>query len=161
VTKRRISSDDRKSKDHARPRAGDFPDNLLDDGTDWARILTMPDEDAYQNAFADDNSQPLTPKQLARMRRAPNPKAIWHRLEMDQQEFARRFEIGVGTLREWEQGQHLPDSTATAYLRVIERDPEAVIQALEDLFGSMRSIEDFFRVSYPEIAITPIAIYRD
>jgi hypothetical protein len=34
-------------------------------------------------------------------------------------------------------------------------------QALEDLFGSMRSIEDFFRVSYPEIAITPIAIYRD
>jgi putative transcriptional regulator len=64
------------------------------------------------------------------MRRAPNPRAIRQRLGMTQKQFARQFQISVGTLRDWEQGLHLPDSTATAFLRVIERDPEAVLRAL-------------------------------
>lgn len=34
-------------------------------------------------------------------------------------------------------------------------------QALDNLFKSIRGIEDQFRVRYPEIAITPIAVYRD
>lgn len=34
-------------------------------------------------------------------------------------------------------------------------------QALQAMFDSIRGIEDQFRVTYPEIAITPIAIYRD
>lgn len=34
-------------------------------------------------------------------------------------------------------------------------------QALEVIFSALRGVEDQFRVTYPEIAITPIAIYRD
>lgn len=34
-------------------------------------------------------------------------------------------------------------------------------RALEGVFESLRGVEDQFRVTYPEIAITPIAIYRD
>jgi putative transcriptional regulator len=107
----------------------------LEDGTDWARILAMTDEEAYQNALADKDSQPMTPKQLARIRRAPNPKAIRQHLGMNQEQFARQFQIAVGTLRDWEQGIHLPDSAAIAYLRVIERDPEAVLRALRLVEG--------------------------
>lgn len=34
-------------------------------------------------------------------------------------------------------------------------------RALQSVFDSLRGIEDQFRITYPEIAITPIAIYRD
>ena len=43
---------------------------------------------------------------------------------------ARRFQIAIGTLRDWEQGVHVPDSAATAYLRVIAQDPDGVARAL-------------------------------
>lgn len=98
---------------------------------DWSGVLAMTDEEAYQNALADEDNPPLTAQQLARMRRAPNPGEIRRRLNMTQKEFAREFQIAVGTLRDWEQGVHVPDSTAKAYLRVIERDPEAVKHALQ------------------------------
>jgi len=45
-------------------------------------------------------------------------------------EFASRFRIPIGTLRDWEQGASKPDQAARAYLTVIARDPEAVIRAL-------------------------------
>lgn len=98
---------------------------------DWSGVLAMTDEEAYQNALADDDNPPLTSQQLARMRRTPNPREIRRSLGMTQAQFARAFQIAVGTLRDWEQGAHVPDSTAKAYLRVIERDPVAVLQALQ------------------------------
>ena len=116
---------------HAREQPSrDIPSDLRDGGTDWDRVLAMTDEDAYQNALADEDSQPMTPQQLARMRRAPSPRAIRERLGLTQKAFARQFQIPVGTLRDCEQGLHVPDSTATAFLRVIEREPEAVLRAL-------------------------------
>ena len=77
----------------------------------------MSDEEALRNALADPDSQPLPPEQLARMRRAPDPLAIRQRLGLTQEAFARRYQIAVGTLRDWEQGVHLPDSASTASLR--------------------------------------------
>jgi putative transcriptional regulator len=129
MSKRAISPGGHDADDRAHS-APDIPGELRDGGTDWARILAMTDEEAYRNALADEDSQPMTPQQLARMRRAPNPKAIRDSLGLTQKEFARQFQIAVGTLRDWEQGLHVPDSTATAYLRVIEREPEAVLRAL-------------------------------
>jgi putative transcriptional regulator len=57
-------------------------------------------------------------------------KAIRGRLGMTQQEFANRFDFNINTLRHWEQGRRVPDGTARAYLRVIDREPEAVQKAL-------------------------------
>jgi putative transcriptional regulator len=45
-------------------------------------------------------------------------------------------------LRDWEQGVHLPDSTAKAYLRVIERNPKAVLEALRPAQFSLRERVD-------------------
>ena len=45
-------------------------------------------------------------------------------------EFARRFALDPRALQDWEQGRRRPDRAARAYLTVIARDPEAVVEAL-------------------------------
>jgi len=102
-----------------------------EDQTDWARLMAMSEEEAHQNALADPDNPPLTDEQLARMRRVPNPQEIRQRLGLTQREFARQFEIALGTLRDWEQGTRRPDSAAKAYLRVIEKNPDTVREALD------------------------------
>ena len=57
-------------------------------------------------------------------------KAIRSRLSLTQQQFATRFGFNITTLRHWEQGRRVPDGTARAYLRVIDREPQAVQKAL-------------------------------
>ena len=114
-------------------------DESTDLGTDWARLEAMTEEEALQNALDDPDSQPLTAEQLARFRRVPNPQKIRTTMGLTQEQFARRFEIALGTLRDWEQGVRIPDSTAKAYLRVIEQDPEAVAAALSRTYRSRPS----------------------
>jgi putative transcriptional regulator len=126
-----------------------------EDGTDWARILAMTDDEAYRNALADEDSQPLTPAELARMRRAPNPRAIRQGLRLTQEQFARQFQIPLGTLRDWEQGVHLPDTTAKTYLRVIEQDPAAVLQALRASVPTYRDETGRGNREVPETIGTP------
>jgi putative transcriptional regulator len=64
------------------------------------------------------------------MRRVPNPRRIRTQLHLTQEQFAEQFQIPLGTLRDWEQGLKYPDSAARAFLRVIEHNPQAVIDAL-------------------------------
>jgi putative transcriptional regulator len=58
-------------------------------------------------------------------------KAIRGRLGLTQQQFATRFGFNITTLRHWEQDRRVPDGTARAYLRVIDREPQAVQKALQ------------------------------
>ena len=57
-------------------------------------------------------------------------KRIRERLGLSQEEFALRFGFSIGTLRHWEQGRRFPEGPARTYLKVIDRDPEAVERAL-------------------------------
>jgi putative transcriptional regulator len=98
--------------------------------TDWARLEAMTEEEIEANALADPDNPPITPEELARMRRVPNPKRIREKLQLTQEAFAERFEIPLGTLRDWEQGASHPYGAARTLLRVIEQDPEAVANAL-------------------------------
>jgi len=66
------------------------------------------------------------------MKRTPQAKIIRRALGITQEEFAARYHIPIGTLRDWEQGRVAPDQPARAYLMVIARDPERVQDALED-----------------------------
>ena len=50
---------------------------------------------------------------------------------LSQSEFAKRYGLGLRSLQEWEQGRRLPETAVLTYLRVIERNPEAVQSALE------------------------------
>jgi putative transcriptional regulator len=47
-------------------------------------------------------------------------------LGLSQAEFARRFHVPVGTLRDWEQARATAPDFAVAYVRVIMRDPDLV-----------------------------------
>jgi putative transcriptional regulator len=81
-------------------------------------------------ARSDRDAQPLTENDLKRMKRTPQAKIIRRALELTQEEFAVRYHIPLGTLRDWEQGRTQPDQPAQAYLRVIARDPDRIMRML-------------------------------
>src|SRR6266487_783967 len=83
----------------------------------------------YAAANKDPDNRPLTTQDIRRMKRTPQVKII-RALGLSQDEFAARYQIPIGTLRDWEQGRATPDQAARAYLTVIARDPEAVRKAL-------------------------------
>ena len=57
-------------------------------------------------------------------------KRIRTQAGMSQAEFARAFCLNPRTLQEWEQGRRRPDATTRAYLAVIAKNREAVLDAL-------------------------------
>ena len=98
---------------------------------DWSRFDAMTDDEAIKAALSDPDAQPLTPADTKRMKRVPRAKIIRQALGMSQEEFAQRFGIPIGTLRDWEQGRAEPDQAARSYLKVIAREPDVVRMALE------------------------------
>src|SRR5580704_6442289 len=93
-------------------------------------LRPMTDDEVMAAALSDPDAQPLTAEDFKRMKRVPQVKIIRRALGLSQEQFAERFHIPLGTLRDWEQGRKDPDTAARAYLRVIGRNPTAVIEAL-------------------------------
>src|SRR2546427_12280348 len=81
-------------------------------------------------ARSDRDAQPLSEADLNRMKRTPRAKIIRRALELTQEEFAARYHIPLGTLRDWEQGRAEPDQPTRAYLTLIARDPDHVNRTL-------------------------------
>ena len=100
------------------------------DKTDWTRLNALTETEIEAAAGADLDNPLLTETELKTFRPVPNPKEIRKRLHMTQQQFAEQFELPLGTLRDWEQGTREPDSAGKSYLRVIAKNPQGVIQAL-------------------------------
>ncbi len=59
--------------------------------------------------------------------------AIRKRQGLSQAKFANRYHLSISCVRDWEQGRSKPDSAVRAYLIVIDRNPEAVSEALTDV----------------------------
>ncbi len=97
---------------------------------DWSRLDAMTAEERHAAALSDPDAQPLTAEDFARMKRTPRARIVRRALGLSQEEFAARFHIPLGTLRDWEQGRKDPDAAARAYLTVIGRNPSAVTEAL-------------------------------
>jgi putative transcriptional regulator len=90
----------------------------------------MTPEAVERAARADPDAQPLTEADFRRMRPTPQVKIIRRALELTQEEFAARYRIPLGTLRDWEQGRAEPDQPTRAYLTLIARDPDHVNRTL-------------------------------
>ena len=56
--------------------------------------------------------------------------ALRKRFRLSRQKFADRFGLDARALQEWEQGRRVPDKAARVLLTVIDRNPEAVVEAL-------------------------------
>ena len=110
-------------------------DDITKTGSDaspsaWSLFDAMSEAERHAAALADPDAQPLAPDDMKGLRRTPQVRVIRRALGLSQEEFAARFEIPLGTLRDWEQGRKDPDAAARAYLVVIGRDPAAVSAAL-------------------------------
>jgi putative transcriptional regulator len=99
-------------------------------GHDWSDLDAMTEEQRHAAALADPDAQPLAAADMDRMKATPRLKIIRRALGLTQEEFAARYQIPLGTLRDWEQGAKAPDQAARAYLRAIAGDPAAVQRAL-------------------------------
>jgi putative transcriptional regulator len=111
---------------------GDPP---LETDTDWDAVNAMTEEQIHAAALSDPDAQPIplgTDEELAKigLTRIVNTKRLRERLGVTQEEFAARYRIPVGTLRDWEQQRKFPDAPARAYLLVIDKDPGAVARLL-------------------------------
>lgn len=57
-------------------------------------------------------------------------KAIRNKLGMSQKEFAACFGLKLESLRNWEQDKRVPETSARVLLTIIDRQPDAVKEAL-------------------------------
>jgi len=87
------------------------------------------DADSHASA-ADRDAPPMTPEAFAKARKVPRVKTVRTTLGLTQEEFAERYKIPIGTLRDWEQSRVEPDAPARAYIQVIAGDPEGVVRSL-------------------------------
>ncbi len=96
--------------------------------TDWQALDARTDAEIARDVADDPDAAPIltlgaTASAIVR--------TVRKRLGLSQTQFAARFHLPVGTLRDWEQNRRQPDAPALAYLRVIAREPEVVARALE------------------------------
>ena len=108
---------------------------VLEDGSERpfpeTPMRPMTEAEITAAAAADPDARPMTEDELRTARRIPRVKTLRRALGLTQGEFAARYHVPLGTLRDWEQGRTEPDQPARAYLTVIARDPEGVRRALE------------------------------
>ena len=58
-------------------------------------------------------------------------KRIRSRLNVSQAQFALMIGVSKATLQNWEQGRREPEGPAKALLRVVDKQPKAVLEALQ------------------------------
>src|SRR3954452_8651283 len=94
--------------------------------------VPMTEEEAHAAALSDPDALPSS---MRRLRQMPRVKTLRRAMGLTQEEFAARYHIPLGTLRDWEQGRSEPDQPAKAYLQVIARDPDHVYHLLSPKRG--------------------------
>src|SRR5882757_5059902 len=87
-------------------------------------------EQSAKKILAHMNGQVRVPSRRIVLPDVVDVKRIRTNAGMSQAEFARAFCINPRTLQEWEQGRRKPDATTRAYLAVIAKNREAVLDAL-------------------------------
>ncbi len=80
--------------------------------------------------LADDDDFDVTAEAMDRAQRARLIRRTRTGLGLSQAEFASRFRVPVGTLRDWEQARTTAPDFAVAYVRVIGQHPDMVAKAV-------------------------------
>lgn len=96
-----------------------------------ARLDAMTEEEIEANAASDPDNPPPDEAEIARATLVRLARRVREKSGLSQRKFADTYRINVARLRDLEQGRSRPDSALAAYLKVIEREPEAVLRALQ------------------------------
>lgn len=78
----------------------------------------------------DPEDRPVSGEGLERGQRARLIRMTRTTLGLSQAEFAERFRVPIGTLRDWEQARVTPPEFAVAYAKVIAKHPDIVAEAV-------------------------------
>jgi putative transcriptional regulator len=102
--------------------------------TDWERIDAMTDEDIARQIAEDpdvapDMSEALERGEFVRLHTV-DLYGIRTRMGLSRDAFAGRFGLDPAEVKDWEEVGGVPDEAIRTYLRVIEREPEAVARAV-------------------------------
>ena len=108
------------------------PKNPKRGRTDFRKLDALSDEEIERRALSDPDAEPLSKEELAEMERVPDVKAIREGLNLSQAEFSRRFRLSLKTVQDWEQGRFEPDQASRTLLRLIEKIPRTVEEALAE-----------------------------
>ena len=98
-------------------------------GMDQATFDALTDDEVAAAVARDSDAVPTTSQSLARMRRISPARLIRQKLGMSQRKFSDAFGIPEETLLAWERHEMEPSVVEFAYLRAIERNPDAVRKA--------------------------------
>jgi putative transcriptional regulator len=90
---------------------------------DWAKFDATTEEEIAQQ-IAEDEAEALREA-------AERLQSIRHRLGLSQEELAERIHVSVTSIRNWEQGKRYPTGAARALYRILDKQPEAALSALE------------------------------
>lgn len=105
------------------------------DRTNWKKVKSLTEKQIIAAAKSDPDAKPLTRAQLNKFKRVNPPKEIdvkniRKKLHVSQSEFAEYFGVSLRTIQEWEQHRRAPNQLARNFLKVIEKAPKAVLEAL-------------------------------
>jgi putative transcriptional regulator len=95
------------------------------------RTRRISDADIAARAATDSSTAIPTTDELKQFRRTSLARRIRLQLGLSQPDFAKRFGIPLGTLRDWEQHRAEPDQAARTLLRVIAALPAEVRKVVE------------------------------
>ena len=109
----------------------------MPDGSDVEMPIPPPrpmsEEEVHAAALRDPDNPPRSSYEAGRLKSRPRVFIIRRALKLTQEEFAEKFQIPIGAVRDWEQGRAEPDQAAKAYLKVIAHNPNLVLAALGTL----------------------------
>ena len=88
-------------------------------------------EEALEEVLAHVRGERLLPCRIVDDPAAERIVALRKRMKLSRRKFADRFGLDTRAVQDWEQGRRVPDRAARVLLTVIDRDPEAVVRALE------------------------------
>ena len=96
-----------------------------------AHLESLSDTTVGILAESDSDNPPLTDARLRRMQVAREVRRVREATGLSQPQFAARYRIGLGRLRDFEQARSEPDLLVRVIYRLIQNDPHAA-EALID-----------------------------
>ena len=74
--------------------------------------------------------RPIADERDAVQHAAQFARRVRRRMNLSQAEVARRIDVSLETIRNWEQGKRSPSGAAKALLRLLDEAPELALQTL-------------------------------
>lgn len=98
-----------------------------------SRLAALSEFEIEAGAQADEDNPPVPPDRLRKMAIAREVRLIRERLGLSQADFAARFRISLGRLRDYEQARTQPDLPVLAFLRLLNEDRETAERLIREL----------------------------